>query len=92
MQQLPEDLYSEAGKLENEPSRHNVRVVLITRPRGCFARGSLGAGSGARVVIINLWPCPGIVVPVVIVVIIVIVVVIVVVVVIIGIICCFSEQ
>ena len=48
----------------------NVRVVLINPPppQGCFARGSLGAGSGARVVIINLWPCPGTVVPVVIVV------------------------
>ena len=53
--------------------RSNVRVVLITPPRGCFARGSLGAGSGARVAIINLWPCPGIVVPVVLVVIVVII-------------------
>ena len=50
-------------------------MVLINPPppRGCFARGSLGAGSGARVAIINLWPCPGIVVPVVIAVIAVIV-------------------
>ena len=45
----------------------NVTVVLITPPpRGCYARGSLGAGFGVRVVIINVWPCPGIVVLVVI--------------------------
>ena len=39
-------------------------------------QGSPGAGSGARVAIINLWPCPGIVLPVVIVVLVVIVVVV----------------
>ena len=50
-------------------------VLIPPPPRGCFARGSLGAGSGARVLIINLWPCPGIVVIVLIVAIVAIVVI-----------------
>ena len=58
-------------------------MIIITPPPpgSCFARGSLGAGSGARVAIINLWPCPGIVLPVVIVVLVVVILVVVVVVV-----------
>ena len=73
---------------ERRRIRHaNVPVIIINPlppppPRSCFARGSPGAGSGARVAIINLWPCPGIVLPVVIVVLVVIVVVVVVIVVI----------
>ena len=61
----------------------NVPVIIITPPPpppgSCFARGSLGAGSGSRVAIINLWPCPGIVLPAVIVVLVVLVVIVIVV-------------
>ena len=68
-----------SSTVSNEVTVPNVPVIIITPPPppgSCFARGSLGAGSGSKVAIINLWPCPGIVLPVVIVVLVVIVIVV----------------